>query len=121
MTKLAAAAVTAYASMRETGGKNAKTVREIAGEAKDKGIDLRTIELDVQVGASVEAAIGGIVREHGKLDVLVHNAGHMAWGPLEGFTPDQLAEIYDINVLGTQRVNRAALPHMRQAKSGLLV
>ena len=118
---LAAAGLTAYASMRETEGKNAKTVAEIAAQAREKGVDLRTIELDVQDDKSVQAAIDDIVREHGRLDVVVHNAGHMVWGPLEGFTPEQLAELYDINVLGTQRVNRAALPHMRKAKSGLLV
>ena len=119
--ELSAAGLTAYASMRDIGGKNKKTVDEIAGEAKDKGLDLRTIELDVQDEASVEAATGAILGEHGRIDVVVHNAGHMVWGPLEAFTPDQLAQLYDINVLGTQRVNRAMLPHMRQARSGLLV
>ena len=119
--ELAAAGLTAYASMRDTGGKNAKPIDEIAGEAKEKGVDLRTIELDVQDDASAEAAVADIVQEHGRLDVLVHNAGHMVWGPSEAFTPNQLAQLYDINVLGTQRVNRAVLPHMRAAKNGLLV
>src|SRR5690606_28576435 len=59
--------------------------------------------------------------EQGKLDVVVHNAGHMVLGPAEAFTPEQLAALYDVNVLGTQRVNRAALPFMRAAGSGLLV
>ena len=51
---------------------------------------------------------------------MVHNAGHMVFGPAEAFTPEQLAELYDINVLSTQRVNRAALPQLRK-QSGLLV
>ena len=119
--ELAAAGLTAYASMRGTGGKNAQTVRDIAKEAEEKNIDLRTVELDVQDDASAAAAAAGIMREHGRIDVVVHNAGHMVWGPAEAFTPGQLAELYDINVLGTQRVNRAVLPHMRKAGSGLLV
>ena len=45
----------------------------------------------------------------------------MVYGPSEAFSPEQLAELYDINVLGCQRVNRAALPHMRRAASGLLL
>jgi NAD(P)-dependent dehydrogenase (short-subunit alcohol dehydrogenase family) len=53
--------------------------------------------------------------------VLVHNAGHMMFGPAEAFTPEQFAEQYDVNVLGTQRVNRAVLPHMRKAAQGLLL
>lgn len=120
-TDLAAAGHIAYASMRGTGEKNAKTVAEIAIDAKAKAIDLRTIELDVQDQTSVDAAVGDIVAEHGRIDVMVHNAGHMVYGPLEAFTPEQLADIYDINVLGTQRINRAVLPHMRAAKAGLLV
>jgi NAD(P)-dependent dehydrogenase (short-subunit alcohol dehydrogenase family) len=55
------------------------------------------------------------------LDVIVHNAGHMVLGPAEAFTPEQYAALYDTNVIGTQRVNRAALPHLREQGSGLLV
>src|SRR6478736_919934 len=45
----------------------------------------------------------------------------MAFGPAEAFTPEQLAELYDVNVLSTQRVNRAALPQLRKQGQGLLV
>src|SRR6476659_10604515 len=51
----------------------------------------------------------------------MHNAGHMSFGPAEAFTPEQLAELYDVNVLSTQRVNRAALPQLRKQGRGLLV
>jgi NAD(P)-dependent dehydrogenase (short-subunit alcohol dehydrogenase family) len=45
----------------------------------------------------------------------------MTLGPVEAFTVEQIASIYDTNVLSTQRVNRAVLPHMRQHRDGLLV
>jgi NAD(P)-dependent dehydrogenase (short-subunit alcohol dehydrogenase family) len=45
----------------------------------------------------------------------------MVFGPAEAFTPEQLAELYDVNVLSTQRVNRAALPQLRKQRKGLLV
>jgi NAD(P)-dependent dehydrogenase (short-subunit alcohol dehydrogenase family) len=45
----------------------------------------------------------------------------MVFGPAEAFTPEQLASQYDVNVLGTQRVNRAALPQLRKQGRGLLV
>ena len=45
----------------------------------------------------------------------------MVFGPAEAFTPEQLAELYDINVLSTQRVNRAILPQLRKQRNGLLV
>ena len=118
---LAGAGHTAYASMRDLSGRNAHQVEEVGAHARDHGVDLRTVELDVQSEASATAAVDGIIAGHGRLDVLVHNAGHMVYGPSEAFTPEQLADLYDVNVLGCQRVNRAALPHMRRAGRGLLV
>lgn len=116
---LAGAGHVVYASMRGLSSKNASQIEAVAAYASQHGVDLRALELDVQSEAS--AAIDRIIADYGRLDVLVHNAGHMVWGPSEAFTPEQLAELYDINVLGTQRVNRAALPHMRRARQGLLI
>lgn len=115
---LARAGHIVYASMRDVAGRNARNAAELAAIP---GSDLRPIELDVQSEASTEAAVAKIIAESGRIDVLVHNAGHMMFGPAESFTPEQFAQQYDVNVLGTQRVNRAALPHMRAAKRGLLV
>jgi NAD(P)-dependent dehydrogenase (short-subunit alcohol dehydrogenase family) len=118
---LAKAGHTVYGSMRETGGRNREQVESAARFAAENNVDLRTIELDVSSEESVDGAIRRIVADHGRLDVVIHNAGHMVFGPAEAFTPKQLAELYDINVLSTQRVNRAALPHLRRQKQGLII
>src|SRR5437879_3021160 len=118
---LARAGHTVYASMRETTGRNASQVEAAAEFAKENNVDLRTIELDVASEASAAAAIEQIIAAHGRLDVVIHNAGHMVFGPAEAFTPEQLAELYDVNVLSTQRVNRAALPQLRKQRRGLVV
>jgi NAD(P)-dependent dehydrogenase (short-subunit alcohol dehydrogenase family) len=118
---LAKAGHIVYASMRETVGRNKEQVESAAQFAAENNVDLRTIELDVSSAESVDAAIRRIVADNGRLDVVIHNAGHMAFGPAEAFTPEQLAELYDINVLSTQRVNRAALPHLRRQKHGLII
>ncbi|MDE1915356.1 MAG: SDR family oxidoreductase [Sphingomonadales bacterium] len=112
---------TVYASMRETEGRNAPRVAEVADYAAKNGVDLRTVELDVLSDASVSAGIAKVIADNGRLDTIVHNAGHMVFGPAEAFTPEQLAQLYDINVLSTQRVNRATLPHMRERGKGLLI
>jgi NAD(P)-dependent dehydrogenase (short-subunit alcohol dehydrogenase family) len=119
--ELAHAGHTVYASMRETEGRNAPQAAEVARYAREHGVDLRTVELDVASDASVDAGIARIIADNGRLDVVIHNAGHMSFGPAEAFTPEQFAQLYDINVLSTQRVNRAALPHLRQQGKGLLV
>ena len=118
---LAKAGHTVYASMRGTTGRNAAQVADVEKFARDNHVDLRAIELDVGAQESVDAAIARMVAEQGRLDVVIHNAGHMVFGPAEAFTPEQLAELYDINVLSTQRVNRAALPQLRKQGKGLLV
>ena len=102
-----------YASMRDTTGRNASQVEAAAKFAKENNADLRTIELDVALQSSADTAIEKIVSENKRLDVVIHNAGHMVFGPAEAFTPEQLAELFDINVLSTQRVNRAAFPQLR--------
>jgi NAD(P)-dependent dehydrogenase (short-subunit alcohol dehydrogenase family) len=107
--------------MRATKGRNAPQVEEAKKFAKDNNVDLRTIELDVSSQASADAAIQNIVTENKRLDVVIHNAGHMVFGPAEAFMPEQLAELYDVNVLSTQRVNRAALPQLRKQRRGLVV
>ncbi|MGW4483909.1 SDR family oxidoreductase [Amycolatopsis sp. NPDC004368] len=112
---------TVYAGMRETAGRNAPQVQAAADYSAEHGVDLRAIELDVNSQASVDAAIAKIEAERDSIDVLIHNAGHMVTGPAEAFTPEQLAELYDVNVLSTQRVNRAVLPGMRRRGEGLVV
>jgi NAD(P)-dependent dehydrogenase (short-subunit alcohol dehydrogenase family) len=118
---LADAGHTVYASMRETEGRNAVEVKAVEEYATAGKVDLRTIELDVASQESSNAAIEKIVAQSGRLDVVVHNAGHMASGPAEAFTPEQFAELYDVNVLSAQRVNRSALPQLRKQGRGLLV
>src|SRR3984893_5120937 len=110
-----------YASMRDTTGRNASQVEAAAKFANENNVGLRTIEPDVASQASADSAIQRIVRDNGHLDVVIHNAGHMVFGPAEAFTPEQLAELYDVNVLSTQRVNRAALPQLRKQKKGLVI
>ncbi|MGW2564322.1 SDR family oxidoreductase [Streptomyces sp. NPDC001514] len=118
---LADAGHVVYAGMRQTTTRNAPQVDAAAAYSKEHGVDLRSIELDVTSQESVDTAISQILDEHGRIDVLIHNAGHMVTGPTEAFTAAQLADLYDVNVLSTQRVNRAALPSMRHAGQGLVI
>jgi NAD(P)-dependent dehydrogenase (short-subunit alcohol dehydrogenase family) len=118
---LANAGHTVYASMRDTAGRNAVQVADVEKYAREYSVDLRAIELDVGSQGSVDAAIARIIAEQGRIDVVMHNAGHMVFGPAEAFTPEQLAELYDVNVLSTQRVNRAVLPQLRKQGRGLLL
>ncbi len=118
---LARAGHTVVAGMRAVAGRNAANAEALSELAEAEGLALSAVDLDVQSQDSVDAGIAEALGRHGHIDVVVHNAGHMVLGPTEAFTPDQLAAVYDVNVLGTQRINRAVLPHLRERGSGLLL
>ncbi|WP_426242043.1 SDR family oxidoreductase [Nocardioides sp. LHG3406-4] len=118
---LAHAGHTVYASMRDIRGRNAPRVAELLEEARRDEVDLRVVELDVQSEESANAAVATVLDQAGRLDTVVHNAGHLFVGYVEAFTAEDIAHLFDINALGIQRVNRAALPHMRERRAGTLV
>ena len=118
---LAADGHTVYASMRNLTGRNATHARALLDIARQDGVDLRVMELDVQSQDSTDAAVQAILDATGRLDVVVHNAGHLFIGYVEACTAEDIAHLFDVNVLSVQRVNRAALPHMRNRRSGTLI
>ncbi|MFZ4151497.1 SDR family NAD(P)-dependent oxidoreductase [Streptomyces pseudogriseolus] len=118
---LGAAGHTVFASMRDPFGRNLSRSRDLLEAALEQDFDLRVVELDVQSQRSAEDAVTCILDQSGRLDVVVHNAGHLMVGFAEAFTAEEIAHLMDVNVLGMQRVNRAVLPHLRSQGEGLLV
>jgi NAD(P)-dependent dehydrogenase (short-subunit alcohol dehydrogenase family) len=105
-----------FATMRDMDGRN----REVAKELRAKGIE--TLELDVTNNGSVDAAVKTLFgKTGGKLDVLVNNAGIASGGLAETFTPEQVREMFEVNVFGVQRMIRAVVPQMQANKSGLII
>jgi NADP-dependent 3-hydroxy acid dehydrogenase YdfG len=105
-----------FATMRDPEGKN----REHAARLRIvKGIEV--LALDVTSEPSVDAAVAAALKAAGYLDAVINNAGLATIGLAETITPTQLLRLFDTNVVGVQRVNRAVLPAMRARKSGLLV
>ncbi len=118
---LAEAGHVVYASMRDIAGRNSGRAAEMRSYAAAKGLQLHPLELDVLSQASTDAAAATIVREQGHLDVVMQNAGHLGVGPTEAFMPEEITKVFDTNVLGAQRVNRAVLPYLRKQESGLML
>jgi NAD(P)-dependent dehydrogenase (short-subunit alcohol dehydrogenase family) len=110
-----------FAGMRDTEGRNRVQVADAHAFAADNDVHLSAVELDVLSNESTRDAVATVLGAHARIDCVIHNAGHMVFGPSEAFAPDQLAALYDVNVLGTQRLNRAVLPHMRARRDGLVI
>lgn len=113
--ELTAAGHQVVGTLRDVAGRN----RAVAGELEKLGVAV--LEMDVTSDESVAAAVKGAERRLGQLDVVINNAGVGVLGVTETFTPKDLQRIFDVNVFGVQRVNRAALPAMRARRDGLLV
>jgi NAD(P)-dependent dehydrogenase (short-subunit alcohol dehydrogenase family) len=107
--------------MRDTKGRNVQARREIETIARDEKLKLDVLDLDVTSDDSAQHAVDTAMRHAGRLDVVVNNAGYAALGVTEAFTTEQFQQMFDVNVFGVQRVNRAAVPAMRAQGRGLLV
>jgi 3-oxoacyl-[acyl-carrier protein] reductase len=85
----------------------------------DLGIaDAVSLPTDVRDPAQVEALVAATVAEHGRLDIVVANAGVGAYGPFLELDPEQLELMIDVNLKGVVYTARAALPHLVAAEGG---
>ncbi|NSY52149.1 SDR family oxidoreductase [Agrobacterium tumefaciens] len=112
---------TVVATMRDVEGRNAKVRTDLIEAAMSEGHGLEVLEMDVANEASVDAAIEKVVKRYGKIDVLINNAGLMPVGITEAYTVADVERLFSVNFFGAVRTDRAVLPHMRAAGSGLLV
>ena len=103
------------ASMRGVNGKN----KSAADELKAAGAHI--VEIDVTDEDSVNKGVQQAIDLMGNLDVVINNAGLGVMGLQESFTVDDWKKLFEVNVFGLQRVNRAVMPHMRKNNSGLIV
>ncbi len=81
----------------------------------------RSIAMDVDSDAGVTEGVERILREAGRIDVLVNNAGFGVAGAIEDTTVEEARAQLETNFLGTHRLCRAVLPGMREQRSGRIV
>lgn len=119
---LARAGHRVFAGMREAKGRNVKAAQELAALQTDSGGSVTAVELDPNSDASVEHGVAQVLElAGGRIDVVVNNAGTAGLGLAEGFTSAQIEAMFNLNVFGPQRINRAVLPGMRARGDGLLI
>jgi len=113
---LAARGDTVVATVR-----NPATSGELRSAVDEAGGDVEIVGLDVADGAAVDQVMGSVLERHGRVDVLVNNAGAPFNTTLEETPIEELQRSLDINFLGVARTTKAVLPSMREAGRGHLI
>jgi NAD(P)-dependent dehydrogenase (short-subunit alcohol dehydrogenase family) len=116
--ELAKAGFRVVATMRDLGRRDrldqAATAAGLAGQ-----LDIRA--LDVTNFHALPAAVDAVVRDHGRLDVLVNNAGFAVAGFAEDIKLEELRYQFETNFFGAVAMTRAALPTMRRQHAGHII
>ena len=79
------------------------------------------LTVDVTDDASLTAAVDRIIREQGRIDVLINSAGYGQMGALEDVPMDEARRQMEVNLIGVARLTQLCLPHMRARKSGRII
>ena len=91
-----------------------------ADVAQGKG-SLDVLKLDVTDGEAIKKTVAAASRLHGRIDVVVNNAGYGLLSSVEEATDDEIEHVFAVNFHGTRRVIQAALPQLRAQRSGHII
>jgi NAD(P)-dependent dehydrogenase (short-subunit alcohol dehydrogenase family) len=99
----------------------ARNKEVLAGIAAAHPGQVEALALDVTDTAAIEAAVQDLIARHGRIDVLVNNAGRAHVGAAEETSDAELRSLFDVHVFGPAALTRAVLPSMRERRSGAIV
>ncbi|MCW2506821.1 MAG: short-chain dehydrogenase [Actinomycetia bacterium] len=101
--------------------RNSAALAEVAAQCRARGGEALSVPTDVTDAAAVGNLAARTVNRFGRLDVWINAAGVLAYGPFSRLPLDDVRQVLEVNVMGTVHGAQAALPHMRDQDSGVLI
>lgn len=86
-----------------------------------KELDIQVLPLDVTDDISMERCVGAVLKEQGRIDILVNAAGYGSFGAVEDVLLAEGRHQMDVNLFGLARMIQLVLPQMRQHQYGRIV
>jgi short-subunit dehydrogenase len=102
-------------------GRRMQALQTAAGEVRHAGGVGDVVSCDVMKEDELQALVDKTVQAHGKIDVLVNNAGVVTGGRLDEIEREDIARMIGVNIWAPVRLTQMVLPHMRERKSGTIV
>jgi NADP-dependent 3-hydroxy acid dehydrogenase YdfG len=103
------------------GARRADRIRSLADELNSKGGKALAVVTDVTQYEQVKALVDAAVQTYGRIDVIINNAGLMPQSPLDRLKIDEWNQMIDVNIKGVLYGIAAALPYMKEQKSGHII
>lgn len=95
-----------------------KTLKQ---EVEDRGSEALIFAGDVRDDDAIQRAVDGTIETFGAIDILFNNAGICAYAEVDKMTNEEWDSMIGINLTGPMKVTRAVVPHMKKAKSGVII
>jgi len=102
-------------------GRNPQRRAQLEAYARERGIPLETVEMDVCDDGSVDRAVAQVRSKAGPIEVLINNAGIGYLAPMEIVQIEHLQRQFETNLFGVVRVTQRVLPEMRERRRGRII
>ncbi len=107
--------------LKEQGFEVHAVARRVERMAGLRAAGVHVFAMDVTDDASMVAGVQRVIDEHGRIDVLVNNAGYGSYGAVEDVPIDEARRQFEVNVFGLARLTQLVIPHLRRQGSGRII
>ncbi|WP_319423454.1 oxidoreductase [Pleurocapsa sp. FMAR1] len=97
------------------------TTRSGKADIKGDSDQLKILGLELTDTAQISQTVEAAYQLHGRLDVIVNNAGYGLLGAIEESSDEEMKHLFDVNFFGVVQLIKAALPRLRQQRSGHII